>query len=293
MASFCILSDRAALAVGGPEAAHFLQALVTADLTPAIAGQAAAFAALLTPQGKILFDFLVLPAADGFVLDCAAGEAAALLKRLTLYRLRARVTLAALPEVRAVAVWGAALPPLPGLYADPRLAALGGRAMVPAAGGAFTAALEAAGFAPAGEAAYHAHRVGLGVPEGGHDFAFGTVFPHDVDMDCLAGVAFDKGCYVGQEVVARMEHRGTARRRTVLAEGEGALPAAGTEIVAGDRAIGTLGSVAGRHGLAMVRTDRAGEAMAAGVPLTAGGIALRLALPSFARFGWPAAQSAD
>lgn len=290
MAFYCFAGDRAVIAVSGADAAPFLQALVTGDLTPAIEGGAAVFAALLTPQGKILSDFFILPSAEGFLIDCAASEAPALLRRLAMYRLRARVSLAPLPETSVVLLWGGALPREAGIFADPRLAALGGRAVLTGERAAIAARLAAAGFTASTDEAYHAHRIGLGVPQAGRDFVFGSLFPHDADMDCLNGVAFDKGCYIGQEVVSRMEHRGIARRRTVKAEGDAVLPQTGAEIMAGGRAVGTLGSVSGRSGLAVVRLDRAGEALAADMPMTAEGVRVRLSLPSFARFGWQAAE---
>ena len=125
------------------------------------------------------------------------------------------------------------------------------------------------------------------------DFAFGDAFPHDADMDQLSGVDFVKGCYVGQEVVSRMEHRGTARRRFVLAHASAALPPVGTPINAGEKNIGTLGSSTGGTGLALIRLDRAKDAMDHGVPITAGGVGLTLTLPPWAKFGWPAAVAAE
>jgi folate-binding protein YgfZ len=145
----------------------------------------------------------------------------------------------------------------------------------------------------AGEADWHRLRVMHGVGESGADFAPGDAFPHDVLFDRNGGVSFAKGCYVGQEVVSRMQHRGTARRRLILAEAGEDLPPPGTGIVAGGRAIGTLGSVSGRHGLAMVRIDRAGRAMADGVAILAGETEIRLAIPEWAGFGFPAEAGED
>lgn len=297
--SFCVLRDRAVVRVAGADAHHFLQSLVTSDLDvvrpaePGTPGRAA-FAALLTPQGKILFDFLVAAEpGGGLLVDIAAASVAAFVKRLAMYRLRAKVEIAALGDGMAVvAAWGGPPRGEGVVFADPRLADLGFRALVAPER---LPALIASGAEEVGEDAYHAHRIALGVPEGGRDFAFGDVFPHDVDMDCLSGVDFAKGCYVGQEVVSRMQHRGTARRRFVQAAAAGAasLPPAGTEISAAGRSIGTLGSSAGPRGLALVRLDRAAEAMAAGEPILAGDAAVALALPAFARFEWPPVASAS
>ena len=133
-----------------------------------------------------------------------------------------------------------------------------------------------------------AHRIALGVPEGGIDFAFGDAFPHDADMDQLGGVAFDKGCYVGQEVVSRIEHRHTARRRIIIvtSASAAALPASG-EILADGRPLGALGSTVRGPGLALVRLDRARDAIERGETITVAGTPVSLSIPSWARFGWP------
>jgi folate-binding protein YgfZ len=283
------LVRRGVIAIGGPDAEKFLNDLVTADITRTTTGQSV-FAALLSPQGKVLFDFIIYRDGERFVLDAPRKIVADLVKRLGFYRLRAKVAVEDLSEThRVVALWreggfehfdGIAAP-------DPRLAALGWREI------AARDAPPRAGFAPATEAEYDAQRIRLGVPEGGIDFEFGDAFPHDADMDQLGGIDFGKGCYIGQEVVSRMEHRGTARRRFVLVSGEGPLPARGTPINAVERAIGTHGSSAGGNALALVRLDRAKEAADAGRDLTADTTAIKLKLPGWAKFGWPAGAAAD
>ncbi len=282
------LPRRGVVAVTGPDAQKFLDNLITSNVGGVDRGSAV-FAGLLTPQGKLLFDFLIFPDGDRYLFDIARSEVANLLKRLGLYRLRAKVAFADLSDERiVVAAWGSDTAPiLDGVVgADPRLPALGFRGVVP------PGADMAPDFDEASEAAYDAHRIGLGVPEGGVDFAFGDVFPHDADMDQLAGVDFDKGCFVGQEVVSRMKHRGTARRRVVVAHGAD-LPAAGAAITAGGRAIGSMGSSAGDTGLALVRLDRAKEAMDGGVPILADASPVTLSLPPWARFAWPASTESD
>jgi tRNA-modifying protein YgfZ len=137
-------------------------------------------------------------------------------------------------------------------------------------------------------AAYHAHRVRLGLPEGGKDFSFGDAFPHEALMDQLYGVDFDKGCFVGQEVVSRMQHRGTARTRIVpLVYVEGVAVGPGAEVTAGERAIGRTGTGAGERGLAMIRLDRAADALAAGEIIRAGGRPVRIEKPDWATFPFP------
>ena len=283
-----LLPDRAAVRVEGPEARAFLQGLVTSDMDQVAPGRAR-HAALLTPQGKILFEFLVAEAGpESFLLDVASAKAAELAKRLGFYKLRAKVEIREAGDLRIAAGWDGA-PEAPGtVFPDPRLAALGFRAVAPAE------ALDAWLASPAVEAvdaaAYEAHRISLGVPEGGRDFPFGDSFPHEADMDQLGGVDFDKGCFVGQEVVSRMQHRGTARRRVVPILIEGPVPPPGTEITAGARAVGEMGSAVAGRGLAMLRLDRVADA--AGAPLRAGGARLRLLKPGWARFEVPGAESA-
>jgi tRNA-modifying protein YgfZ len=279
------LHDRGVVAVSGPDATGFLDGLVTCDIDK-VRPDAPRFGALLSPQGKILFDFLVnrreSEGGDVFLLDLARVYAPDLVKRLSLYRLRAKVTVEDRSDAHAVhAGWDSAPPQ--GGAPDPRLARLGWRAILPA---------EAVGSdipgADAGPDAYHARRIALGVPEGGRDFLFGDAFPHEALMDQLHGVDFDKGCYVGQEVVSRMQHRGTARSRILpLTYVEGFVAEAGVEVVAGDRPLGRTGTALAGRGLALLRLDRVAEARAASLPIRAGGLEVTVDLPAFAAFGWP------
>jgi tRNA-modifying protein YgfZ len=280
-----LLVDRAVLSLRGPDAGKFLQGLITNDIGKA-RGNRAIHAGLLSPQGKILFDFFVVPAGDGFLIDVAGEKAGELLKRLDFYRLRAQVELAEEPSLEVASVWDGSprAPEGATVYADPRLPELGYRVLLPKGLEARDLACE-----PATEADYHALRIKLGVPEGGRDYIFGDAFPHEALFDQLHGVDFAKGCYVGQEIVSRMEHRGTARKRIVPVEGETPLPVSGTDVEAGGVAIGTLGSVSGTSGLAMIRLDRAEAALAEGKALTAGGVKLALSRPAFARFEVPGA----
>jgi hypothetical protein len=281
-----LLASRVVLRVGGADARKFLQGLITND-TGKAQGTNAIHAGLLSPQGKILFDFFVVEDGDELLIDVAKDKADELVKRLTFYRLRAQVDIAEEPAIAVAAGWGTTPGPHQGaiIYADPRLAALGVRMLVPK--GTDLAEL---GCDPAAEADYHAFRISQGVPEGGRDYAFGETFPHEALFDQLNGVDFAKGCYVGQEVVSRMEHRGTARKRIVPVEGEAPLPASGANLEADGVPIGTLGSVSGKFGLAMIRLDRAEAALAGGKTLTAGGVKIALRRPSFARFAVPVAE---
>lgn len=274
------LSKRGVVAVSGVDAAGFLDNLFTADISQAGDGRAV-YAGLLTPQGKILFDFIIFSDSERYLVDIDRRLVADFLKRLGFYKLRARVEIADLSSERiVVAAWGGEEPPiLDGPVApDPRNPALGFRAVVP------PGADMAPDYAEATEADYHAHRIALAMPEGGVDFAYGDAFPHDAAMDQFHGIDFKKGCYIGQEVVSRMEHRGTARRRPVVVRG--AALAAGASITAGDMPVGAVGSAHGDLGVALVRLDRARNAMDSGVPLMAAGAPVELSIPAWASFDW-------
>lgn len=288
--SIARLSDRGVVEVTGADARGFLDGLATAKVASAPAG-ACGYGALLTPQGKILFDFLGHAEGERVLLECPATAAADLARRLGFYKLRAKVSVADRSGDFAVVVgWDGAPVPAGGL-ADPRHTGLGWRAVVPVA--EVATVMARGGGVVAAEADWQAHRIGLAIPEAGLDFSYGDAFPHDADLDQFGGVDFRKGCYVGQEVVSRMQHRGLARRRIVVVEADVLLPAPGTEISSGGKTIGTLGSSAGRRGLALVRLDRVKEALDAGAALVAGDVALRFSLPEWARFGWPETTAAD
>ena len=243
---------RGVVRVGGADAASFLQGLLTNDVL-ALAQGGARYAALLSPQGKILFDFLVLADADGFLLDCPREQAAALAARLGFYKLRAKVVVADVSGEVEVEVDAS-----PGgiAYRDPRHEGLGWRRMA------------MRGTAP-DAAAYDARRIGLGIPAGGRDFVYGETFPHEANLDRLHGIDFNKGCYVGQEIVSRVEHRGLARKRIVPLSYDGAAPRQGADVMAGAVPLGVMGTSTAGHGLALVRLDRlagtGGEAQVEGV----------------------------
>jgi tRNA-modifying protein YgfZ len=276
------LPDRGVVKVSGADARGFLNGLVTTNvalLHPGV-GQ---FGALLTPQGKIIADFLITEAPSGhgggFLIDCPRALAQALADKLGIYKLRAKVAVENLSDdLGVLAAWDGNPAMKPDLaYADPRNAALGWRILVPAELAQKVTDLIGADLLDS--TAYEAHRIASGVPRGGLDFMYGDAFPHETNMDRLHGVDFDKGCYVGQEVVSRMQHRGTARTRTVRVILDGPAPEPGAAILAGDKPVGTMGSAAGHHGLALIRIDRAADALDAGTPLTSGGLALRVAEP--------------
>jgi tRNA-modifying protein YgfZ len=280
------LPDRGVVKVSGEDARNFLNGLVTTDVMKLAPGEAR-FGALLTPQGKITFDFLITEAPEGhgggFLLDCPRPLSKPLADKLGFYKLRAKVAVENLTEsLGVIAAWDGEIAMKPDLaFADPRDAALGWRILAPEELAQKVADLIGADLVDSTD--YEAHRIATGVPRGGLDFIYGDAFPHETNMDRLHGVDFDKGCYVGQEVVSRMQHRGTARTRTVRVTLDSAPPEAGTAVMAGDKSVGTMGSASGQNGLALIRTDRVADALAAGAQLTAGGLGLRLTDPDAVR----------
>ncbi|MBO0663705.1 folate-binding protein [Jiella sp. MQZ9-1] len=272
---YAALPDRALLTLTGPEASDFLQGLVTADVT-AVTADSVAPAALLTPQGKVMFEFLLSRIDDGFRLDCPAMTRAELKKRLTLYRLRRKIEIAE-SEVPVFALWGEeAIDPVEALtdrrFATGAVARVYGRAP--------------SGLAEASAEAFRALRISAGVAELLADYPPSEVFPHDVLMDFSGAVSFKKGCYVGQEVVSRMQHRRTARRRLMLVTGDAPLMA-NTAVKAGDKSIGELVSVVDAAGLALVRIDKLANAAARGEAITAEGEPIALAIPAYAGYVLP------
>jgi tRNA-modifying protein YgfZ len=273
----CKLQNRSLIRVFGAEAEHFLHNLVTADIEGLGTGELFP-GALLTPQGKILFDFLVRRDGESFVLDCRSDIAAEFAKRLKFYRLRAKVDIEVQEQSIVSVFWE--IDSSEGGLTDQRF------------GHEIPVFRSYERREDGGEAEYVRLRIGNGVAEGGADYAFGDAFPHDVNLDQTDGVSFSKGCYVGQEVVSRMQHRGTARRRILIASGDGAL-ASGAEVTSGGRAVGALGSAFENRALALVRIDKAKDAMDAGAEILAGGVPIRLSLPPRATFSWPETAGAE
>jgi len=270
-----LLSGRSLIEVAGEDRISFLQGLITNDIQ-GLAEGSARFAALLSPQGKILFDFFAINTGDAIVLDCASEISSDLLRRLTLYKLRAKLQLADLSSKwRVAAAWGeGAADYLKSkssiVFEDTRHSALGYRALV-------EGPVDTTGD-------YDALRVAACVPEGGKDYAYGDAFPHEACFDFLNTVNFKKGCYVGQEVVSRMQHRGTARTRVLAVEAGQALPEGGADILVEDFAVGRVGTVSGTHGIALARIDRVKDALAKGQPLLAGGVPITVSVPSWASY---------
>ena len=271
------LSDRKLIKVSGSEAEAFLENIITCSIT-GLAQDEGRFGALLTPQGKILFDFLISRQEDHFLFDISQTLAADFIKRLTFYKLRADVTIEIPGEGISVFAFWNDLPKKDThiCIKDPRHSQLGWRCYGQTP--------------PQGSAAdYELNRISLCIPDGGKDFQYGDAYPHETLMDQFGGVDFKKGCYVGQEVVSRMQHRGTTKKRIIHVSSESGLPVSGTPVTANGKAAGTLGSVHGNKGLALLRLDRVASAQsddnsAEGAPIMAGDIEIKVEIPDWADF---------
>jgi folate-binding protein YgfZ len=257
------LSDRAVLALGGAEARPFLNGLVTQDIL-ALPDHALCYAGLLSPQGKALFDMFVLANGPELLIDVAEARVADLLKRLTLYKLRAQVTLALRAELVVLAGWSGATPPDDACN-DPRAAGMGWRWIGVAPHPVPDASLQD----------YHNHRISHGVPDTA-DTGVDQLLWLETNADLLNGVSFSKGCYVGQENTARMHHRAKVRKRLCRVTSTEGLPASGTTIFAGEKEAGQLLSVLGDQGIALMRL----EYLESGATLTAAGEAVRVEMPA-------------
>ncbi len=273
----CRLDDRAVISLSGPEARPFLQSLVSNDVEKLAPGRGL-YAALLSPQGKIGFDFFLVEGDGAILLDVAAAARDALLKKLKLYRLRSKVEIEGRDEHGVYAALGDHHPPTrPTPYAkravtfaDPRHPGLPARSI--------GAAAEMPAELP-GPEAYHALRLELGVPESG-DFGFEKIFALDGGLDELHAISFDKGCYVGQELTARMKHRASSRKRPLVLTAEGEMPPPGTAVTQGGD-IGEIIASRGRRGFASVRLDKWNEAQTA----RAGDVTVTLVKPDWLENG--------
>jgi folate-binding protein YgfZ len=273
MTELAHLPARGVVAVAGEDRVAFLQGLVSNDVAQAAPGRAV-WAALLTPQGKWLADFFVLTDGERLLLDCERAQVAFLVQRLGRYRLRSRVALSDMSEpLRVYAAWGGA-PDLPsGVVAapDPRLPAAGWRILS-----------EAALPATADAAAWDAHRLALGLPDGSRDLEAEKTVLLEAGFDELSGVSWSKGCYMGQELTARTKYRGLVKRRLVPVAIEGAAPAPGTPVFRGGTEVGTLRSVRGDAGLAVLRLDALGGTLTCGETVLTPRVPEWMALPAAA-----------
>lgn len=280
-----VLDDRGLVRVTGADKRDFLQNIITNDVTR-VSNSRVIWTALLSPQGKYLHDFFVVAVNDALMLDCEKLRAADLVARLQRYKLRSKVEIAEVSEdwtVAALMGTDADANALVGLegqggpfaggvcYVDPRYGGMGARALIPR--GAL-AELLAAGFEKVERGSYDHNRLCLGVPDGSKDLTVEKALPMESGFDALNGIDWDKGCYVGQEMTARMRYRATARRRLLPVSVEGTAPDPGTPITMGGREVGEMRSSAGDIGLALLRIDALAERHSNGSPLTAAEAAL-------------------
>lgn len=272
-------ASRSLLEITGADRMAFLQGILTQDVTRLADGHAA-FSALLSPQGKILHDFFLIPVGEAIWLDVDASHKDMLHKRLTMYKLRAHVAIADMGDARRVAyrtraeITGIGHITSRSQYlqcTDPRMAELGERLYLT------TGAANIKNTVSAEE--YHHHRLTLGVPDGARDIAEDTLL--DAGYDLLNAASFTKGCYVGQEVTARMHYKNIARRGFYLVRGEAPLPAFNTPLSAGGIALGTLRGSAGALGLAMLKFDETQKALESGTPILVDKSPVQIASPAW------------
>lgn len=294
---YALLPDRGVLALRGPDARVFLQGLISANVNRISADQAG-YGALLTPQGKFLFDFFVVQADDALMLETERGRLADLQRRLMMYRLRSAVEIVDESERFTVAVLlgddvavrldlperrGACRALDRGLvWIDPRLARLGARALLPRS--TAQATLAGLGFGALDFEAYERLRIAQGVGDGSRDLMVEKATLLENGFGELGGVDFDKGCFIGQELTARMRYRGLVRRRLMPVRFEGERPEPGTIVRLGEREAGEMRSSIAGHGLALLRLDRIAEAREAGTPLLAGDTEVVPLKPDWANF---------
>lgn len=231
------LAQRTLIAVSGPDARPFLNGLLTQEVESLVPGETR-FGALLGPQGRILSEMFLFSQPDAILLDLPADQADGLLKRLTIYRLRARVDLTLDPRP-VFAGWGDAAMDR---AVDPRLPGLGRRWVGKAEPDSH-------------EADWRAHSLGLGVHDDA-DVRFDADYPLETNLDLLNGIDFKKGCFVGQEVASRMKRRGKVRSRLVAITFDGPTPAFGAEILNGERRAGEVRRGLDGRAMAMLRLDR-------------------------------------
>lgn len=292
--TYARLSDRGVLRITGDDRVTFLQGLISNDVNR-IDGSTALYAALLTPQGKFLHDFIIVAeTADAeapWLLEGERDRLADLMKRLKLFKLRAKVSLEDVSDQYDVFVLSSgaadklALGPETGsascvtdgvTYRDPRLSALGARAILKS--GTTPSDLNGE-ISETEQRDYDALRIRLGVPDGSRDMVIEKAILLESGFDELNGVDWNKGCYMGQELTARTKYRGLVKKRLVPVEIEGGAPEPGTAIAAGGKDVGEIRSSAGDHALALLRL----EALSADA-LEAGGKNVTPKKPDWAKF---------
>ena len=287
------LPARGVIEISGEDRVPFLQGLVSNDVTKAAANRAI-YAALLTAQGRYLFDFFIIARGDALCMDAEASRLAELQRRLSMYKLRSKVSLSNASERFAVAAaWGDGTPQALGLgpdsnaakefaggvaYLDPRLAALGARFLLPREN---IDAVGQAGFAASDVGSYDRHRLALGVPDGARDLVPDKALLMESGFDELNGIDWQKGCYMGQELTARMKYRALVKKRLLPVTIEGGDAAPGTAITQDGSEAGEMLSARDGRGLALLRLDAVAAAQKSGADLKAGAALIKPERP-----GW-------
>jgi hypothetical protein len=266
-ASFVLLDDRGILAVSGPDRRPFLQGLVSNDVDK-VGPTAARYAAFLTAQGKYLHDFIMAEAGESIWLDAEIARLGDLKRRLSMYRLRAKASLDERSDLCVAAIFGADIPAIFGLpsepgaarpfgsgvvFVDPRLTALGARAILPRERA--RALLGDAGIDEAGFDNYDLLRLSLGIPDGSRDLVLEKSILLEAGLDELNGVDWQKGCYIGQELTARTKYRGLIKKRLMPVEIDGPTPPPGTIVTMDGREVGEMRSSRDGLGLALLRIE--------------------------------------
>jgi folate-binding protein YgfZ len=291
---YAALSARGVIEISGEDRVEFLQGLVSNDVTKAAADRAI-YAALLTAQGRYLFDFFIIAKGETLYLDAEALRLAELQRRLSIYKLRAKVALSdASARFAVAAAWGDGIAPALGLdgigaakdfasgiaYLDPRLEALGARFLLPRED---IDAPQKAGFTASDAEAYDRHRLALGVPDGTRDLVPEKALLMESGFDELNGIDWQKGCYMGQELTARMKYRALVKKRLLPVAIEGAEVAPGTAITQDGAEAGEMLSMRGDRGLALLRLDAVDAAQKSGAALKAGAALIRPEKPGWLR----------
>ena len=286
--SYAILDDRCVIGLHGTDARSFLQGLITNDVDN-LTADGALYAALLSPQGKFLHDFLLLELEDGLAIESDAARKDDLMRRLTMYRLRADVTIEDMSDrYRVAALWGGTPDDIPTgpnsarVYADPRLTDLGWRVLVDS--DSPSEELFGGDWQLESSDIYDALRIALGVPDGSRDLLIDKTFALEANFEELHGVDFEKGCYVGQENTARQKHRGAVRKRFMRVDIEGPPPPPDTPIMHGDREAGTMRSSVAQSGIAVLRLEQIEKSAESGEPLIAGDARLTPIKPAWANY---------
>lgn len=275
------LCDRRIVRITGEEATHFLERLITTDVEKIVKSELLP-GALLSPQGKVLFDFLIGRIDNGYIIDISANLADSFKKRLSLYKLRSKVEINESPESVISVSWQKDSPfsQIDSTFADKRF---------PDNEKVFRSYSLGTSPAPSSKEAldqWNLLRIKYAIAESNYDFTSGEVFPHDINFDQIGAISYKKGCYIGQEIVSRMHHRGTARRRMLVVKSNNNLPAAGT-IEADGKMIGNLGTVIGNNASAIVRIDKVKAALDKHIPFTVGENPVTLTIAPNMKYGFP------